>query len=753
MFTTFLDVTEIKISEEHIRRCERILEHSTNAIRMSSPEGELWYQNKAFSNLFGTVNDKQLTARYVDKKIGHEIFKELMSGREWSGEVEMYGQNKKVLNILLRAYAIKDNSGTITYLVGEHIDITARKEMEKKLIESEKRYRTIIERGKDAIYLCNMKGKILQTNEIACQNLGYARDELLTMYVKDIDVDFALDKSFNDFVNSLTPDSQTIIESIHKRKNGSTFPVEINIGKFESPGENYIIGFARDISDRKKSEEQLKLTQFGIDHSQIAVFQIDEDACIKYANEQACNSLGYTQEELLKMKIYQLDPNFDTQKWKKHRAETRELGSRTIETQHRRKDGTFIPVEVTINYIIFENKNISFSFAKDITERKKAEEIIRASESRLFNAIKIAKLAYWEFDMVNNIYTFNDQFYSMYKTSVDQIGSYHMNFEEYLNKFVHPDDIKIIITPDREQFRTNDPHFSYQLEHRVIFGNGELGYIVTRYYEEKDENGKITKIFGANQDITEQKSIETALVAAKEKAEENDRFKTAFLNNMSHEIRTPLNVILGYAGLINEGIQDPKELKSLTEPIFRSSEQLQKIIEDILDISRIETGQMSISSQNVNINDLLKQVVDEQKLRAQKKNLSLIVSGKLRESAAVVLTDSSKLKQILINLVTNAIKYSIEGSVQVSVKKKNQDILFIIQDTGIGIEEKYHEVIFERFHRLDSIETQSYHSSTEGGTGLGLPISKGLVELLGGQIWLESIPEKGTTFYFTIPRK
>jgi PAS domain S-box-containing protein len=269
----------------------------------------------------------------------------------------------------------------------------------------------------------------------------------------------------------------------------------------------------------------------------------------------------------------------------------------------------------------------------------------------------------------------------------------------------------------------------------------------------RDEKGHAISLLGISRDITERKKYEDELKIARDFAEENDRLKTAFLNNMSHEIRTPLNVIQGYIGLLNDQFCNNEEMKTFTAPIQKNSDQLLKIIDDILNISIIETGQLTISKTKFNINELIERMVSEYLPRAFVKKLVINITHKLENSSAEIFSDSAKIRQIFNNLLTNAIKYTEAGYINVGAKKTYNQILFSIKDTGIGIEEKYYEKIFERFQRIEPNLENSYHSVTHGGTGLGLAISKGLVEILGGKIWLESEVDKGSTFYFTIPYK
>lgn len=261
------------------------------------------------------------------------------------------------------------------------------------------------------------------------------------------------------------------------------------------------------------------------------------------------------------------------------------------------------------------------------------------------------------------------------------------------------------------------------------------------------EEGQLEHVIIQHMNINEQKELVSELVKSKEKAEQSDRLKTAFLNNLSHEIRTPLNAISGFSQFLNDPGLDAARIEHITGIICRSSDQLLAIMNDIISISTIEAGVMETNNRMTNINTILKNVHEQLQLKAAAKGISLRFFSKLSETDASALTDETKLTQVITNLVDNAIKFTRFGYVEYGCVLKEDTFLFSVTDTGTGIPEKLHSVIFERFQQLDIGQ-----STVMSGLGLGLPIAKSYVELMGGQIWLESGQEKGTRFYFTLPR-
>jgi len=238
------------------------------------------------------------------------------------------------------------------------------------------------------------------------------------------------------------------------------------------------------------------------------------------------------------------------------------------------------------------------------------------------------------------------------------------------------------------------------------------------------------------------------LEIAKKKAEENDHLKTAFLQNISHEIRTPMNAIIGFSNLLKQRDIDEEEQNQFVDIINMSSNQLLSIINDIINIATIESGQAKVNESNVNLNTVMRLFYEQFKFKANSKKIDFTYKLGLEDNDALVVLDETKFLEIHSNLINNAIKFTEKGSVEYGYEIKGKYLLFYVNDTGIGIHADNHEKIFERFRQAESTIASRF-----GGTGLGLSISKAYVELLGGHIWLKSTPDVGTSFYFTLPYK
>jgi PAS domain S-box-containing protein len=248
-------------------------------------------------------------------------------------------------------------------------------------------------------------------------------------------------------------------------------------------------------------------------------------------------------------------------------------------------------------------------------------------------------------------------------------------------------------------------------------------------------------------DITDLHKTQHDLLAAKQKAEESDRLKSAFLANMSHEIRTPLNSIIGFSELMTDPDFDESQNLEFAKLIHSSGNYLLSIISDIMDLSKIEAGQINLFKNEFSVIQLISDIQKQYAYSAAEKGLELNEFTDNGVSEIILKSDQNRIRQVLVNFVSNAIKFTLNGQVELGVKILEKDVLFYVKDSGIGIPKEFHDRIFERFRQIESSDSRRY-----GGNGLGLAISKSLVELLGGRIWLESQSNVGSTFYFTVPR-
>lgn len=283
-------------------------------------------------------------------------------------------------------------------------------------------------------------------------------------------------------------------------------------------------------------------------------------------------------------------------------------------------------------------------------------------------------------------------------------------------------------------------------EEKASWHDGRTMWFNSSKFPFKDKDGKIVGSFGVSTNITNQKNLEADLMAAITKAEESDHLKTAFLHNISHEIRTPMNAIVGFSGFLNDPDIEIEKKAHFANVIVQSSNQLMSIIDDIVLIATIEAGQEKINETEIVLNSVLQYEYEQFLSRSSEKGIELKCKPGLDNNQSGLITDETKLLQVISNLLVNAFKFTSKGHIYFGYTAKNNFLEFFVEDTGIGITKEMHAEIFQRFRQVDSSMSRQY-----GGSGLGLSISKAYIDLMGGKMWVESEEGKGSCFYFTIP--
>jgi PAS domain S-box-containing protein len=379
----------------------------------------------------------------------------------------------------------------------------------------------------------------------------------------------------------------------------------------------------------------------------------------------------------------------------------------------------------------------------DITTRKRTEESLRLSEERLAFALSATNDGIWDYRPAENKLFWSDRFYTMLGYEPGEFPSSYEKWKELL----HPQDHEHIEGALNQCLTSSKDYYSE--EGRLRNSRGQYQWFLLRgKVVARDASGKVLRMSGTHVDITERKLIYHELLKAKEKAEESDRLKSAFLANLSHEIRTPMNAIMGFSDLLLKDFITPDQVNTYLDIIQKSSRQLLSIISDIIEISQIETGQIRLHYSPVNLAQLMANLDRQFQLTIpENSQVTLNINTPSRYKDLQIVSDAVKLQQILTNLISNAIKYTEKGSVTVTFDLKNeQSIRFTVKDTGIGIDKKYHQQIFDRFRQVEGETAVKY-----GGSGLGLAISKAYVNMLNGEISVSSVPGEGSTFSFMIP--
>ena len=470
------------------------------------------------------------------------------------------------------------------------------------------------------------------------------------------------------------------------------------------------------------------------------IFLTDRNSTIIEANDRAAEIYQYPREELIGLNVSRIRaPETLTRIGEEIRI-LDEKGYATYETIHTCKDGSAFPVEISSRKVDIEGVKYYQSICRDITERKLAEETLRESEERfrkIFEESPVG-IAMTGKDML--IIRANSSFCEMTGYSEEELKSFTYKNFTYPD-YIDGDEVSLLKLVAGEYPTYHKEKQYIRKDNQIIWGSTTVSVI-------RNNIDEVQYFLIMVEDITERKRDEADLIAAKEKAEESDRLKTAFLHNVSHEIRTPMNAIIGFSALLSEPDNTEEERRQFIDIIFQSGGQLLSIINDIVDIANIESGQVKLNIREMNLNLSLSSLEEQFSYKEEPGVLSINLTKGLPDNDSIILTDSTKLIQVLSNLINNATKFTTKGRIDFGYHLKNDFLEFFIRDTGIGIPPEHHEKIFDRFYQVDNMVSKKI-----SGTGLGLSICKAYVEILGGKIWVNSIAGEGTTFNFTLPYK
>jgi PAS domain S-box-containing protein len=608
-----------------------------------------------------------------------------------------------------------------------------------------KHFDYILKFANDIILLIDNDLTIVEANDRALDFYQYTRDEFIGMKVERIRAPETL-LQLQTALKNLNDNESATFETIHMRKDNSTFPVEVSSRVVMIEGSKYYQTIGRDITERKRIENTLKESEDRFrkifEESPFSMLMTGKDFGIIRANISFCKLIGYQEEELKSFTFRNFThPEYiDNDEISLLRLIAGELPVYHTEKRYIRKDGSVIWGSTTVSIIRNKNEDVQFFLVmiEDITLRKKASAELDNSVSLLKAAFESTEDGLLVVDASGKTVQYNQKFTDMWNIPrkilltgednklLDYVKSELVNPETFLDKI--------------KQLYSKPDETSFDL----------LEFRDKRYFERYSQPQKINGISVGRvwsfRDITKRKRTEADLISAKEKAEESDRLKTAFLHNVSHEIRTPMNAIIGFSTLLNEPDLSEEERRQYIDIIFQSGGQLLSIINDIVDIANVESGQAKVNLTEFNLNSKLKKLNEQFSIIGKQNNIKINLSMSLPDDASVINTDSTKLIQILSNLISNSVKFTKNGQIDFGYVLKDEFLEFFVIDTGIGIATEYHSRIFDRFFQIDNTVSRQY-----SGTGLGLSICKGYVDILGGVIKVESKSGKGTKFLFTIP--
>jgi hypothetical protein len=594
-------------------------------------------------------------------------------------------------------------------------------------------------------YTLNRNGNIHELNIQGAQMLGAERINLINSSF-ELFVSYESKSIFKDFLNQVfQSNTMKLCELQLIGKNNS--PVYIQLQGIASDNIEHCFLTAVNISDRVKAKKALIEEKEKVERNEKELEKVQHIANLgSWYLDLATNQVVWS-EELYRM--YGFDPDLPVPPYNEHNKlftknswevlsnslkNTTETGEPyELELKTIRKDGSNGWVWATGEAIRDAQGRIIglWGATQDISQRKQNEEKIRESNELNQSLLRTIPFGISIVDLEGNILFFSEKLKNEF--GKDSIGK--KCWEIYRDDKKQPGDCPLLSDHLKEEdciYETSE-----------VFG-GKIFQVNHTHMIFKGQNA----VLGIFQDITNKKQQEIDLLQAKEHAEESDRLKSAFLANMSHEIRTPMNGILGFASLLKEPDLTGEEKENYIRIIEKSGLRMLNIINDIVNISKIEAGLMKISNQSVNLNEELEYIYTFFKPEMDGIGRQLFYDKTYADEEAILYTDREKLYAIFTNLVKNAIKYSQSGPIEIGYVKKAGVFEFYVKDYGIGIPKNRQKAIFERF-----IQNDSPDKKTIEGTGLGLSISASYVEMMGGNIWVKSKEGKGSTFYFTIPCK
>jgi len=736
---------------------KRILDANQAAVDFYGYERELLLQKKMseINTLPENELDNAIESIFSEQRVRFEFRHKVADGS--IRDVEVFASS-----ILL-------NGKTVIHSVIH--DISERKTIQQALIQSERNYDLFINSSEDLIFIKNDQKSFIMVNQAMARSFNKSPEDLIGMCNQDV---------FESKTAMLEDESDSRIMTALSKERGETniegkiyeytkFPIQISSGK------TGIGGIYRDIT-KQKEDNKVKEIQFAVANAMVKSKSLKElmssvKDCLANVMDTSNFLLALCDKSGQNLYApFEVDENNDIPPvW---------------------------PVENSLTGLVVKSRK-SFLLNKEDTERIATEHniIIRGTRSECWMGVPLlhgnSPLGVMVIQSYSDPGAYNDQSLRLLESIAIQISSYityeasqeetrkltravihspvsiaitdvHGNLEYVNPKFTETTGYSfneaIGKNPRVLKSGKTDPRIYEDLWETILNGKEWKGEFINRrkngeeYWEKAiispivNSAGKITHFLAVKEDITEIKKLHDELVTAKNLAEESDKLKTAFLQNMSHEIRTPLNGMLGFAYLLTHDNLHPGKIKEYASTIEKSGQRLLEMLNNLIDISKIESGTLEVNRTEFQLHKLIHDTIKPFEIRAGEKGIRLISPRDYNRHDLTIVSDSLKIHQILNNLLDNAIKFTQQGTIEVGYVISGHEIIFSVSDTGIGIPITKQSRIFERFYQADMSISRGFE-----GSGLGLAISCGLVELLKGKIWLESIENKGTTIFFSIP--
>jgi len=776
IFVTLIssDITERRKAEKTLQESENkfrtIFENIEDIYYRADLKGNVTLANPAAVKIMGydsieEVIGKNLAEDFYYYPEARRIFMEELKkhGEVKNLEVTLKRKDGTLVIVEVNSHFVHDATGKPIEVEGIAHNITERKEAEKRLQESEEKLRVMFESITDGIIVTDLTGTIVEANDSAVHLVGYSnKKELIGRnafeFVSPKDRALAMNTTKKTLEEGLVQEraEYTILTADGREIDTDSSAAVL----YDSSGNPVgIVNVVRNITERKQAEEALreseeKFRSF-METSSDLMHIADKDGNLAYVNESMAKTLGYSREEMIGMNISQIISEESMKDFEPRRKELVSKGRFVYEPTWITKDGKEVCGEVKVVAIYDSDGKFAGSRGtfRDITERKQAEETLRESEEKFRTFIDTASDLMNITDRAGNITDVNESMARVLGYSKEELIGMH--FTQILPLKTFERDFK----PPFEKFIKRGGEIAFDTAFTAKDGKQVYGELRTvaiynsrgRYAGSRAVFHDLTERRKAKEELQERneqlKAQREELVRKATELEMVNQAKSEFLASMSHELRTPLNAIIGFSELMLDGIPGEinNEQRGCVNDILDSGQHLLNLINDILDLSKVEAGKIELKLQNLDIAAIISGVVQIIKPMLAKNGQEIEVS--VMQGLPKVRGDKNRLEQILLNLLSNASKFTKQGGrVRIHVGRESGYCQVAVIDTGIGIKKEDQEHMFEAF-----IQGETLSDRKKEGTGLGLTLTKRFVEAIGGRIWMESEYGKGSIFIFTIP--
>jgi PAS domain S-box-containing protein len=636
-------------------------------------------------------------------------------------------------------------AGKVIGAVAVSIDITDQYRAREALRDSQEKLQAAFAGAAIGFAITTPDGRFLDANPAYSAITGYGVDELRGLAFPAIVHPDDVATNTENTARMLAGEVPGfVIENRYIRKDGSAVWVRKSVSVVRAPSGKPLwnIALIEDVTDRRAAEEALRESEERfrvlVDHAADAFFLHDFDGRMRDVNPRACENLGYTREELLGMTVPEIEQDFDLPAAKRLWAKFQVGEHFSLLGHHRRKDGTVFPVEVNASCVRVGGERLLIGLARDITERKRAEEALRRTEAVLQYAGAMAHLGAWWIDIARhddlhaNPLRWSDEVYRIFGYEPGEVEVSNALFFEH----VHPEDRQRVADAIAQALAMKQ---RYVIEHRILPRAGSERVVLEYGSFEFDDSGRPTRIVGAVQDVTERRRAEDAL-------READRRKDEFLGMLSHELRNPLAPIRSSTYILGHAQAGSEQARRAQTVIERQTEHLTRLVDDLLDVTRIARRKIDLRRSCVDLRDVVMHAADDYHVLMSDRGVRFHL--KLPTATLLVDGDPTRLSQILGNLLHNAAKFTRWGDeVTLSLAAVDGTAEIRVSDTGVGIEPTLLPNVFDAF-----VQGEKSLARTSGGLGLGLALVKEIAELHSGSVRAESAgTDRGTEFIVRLP--